>query len=358
MSAVRGQSVDEITARLREEDARLRRRTLWLTLLPVVVGLAVLGTAWWGVREAGLQKAALDGRIQEQQGAIEDLKAQRATLDREIANRKDMLDHYAASLPAREREEVERLQQGLAQATRGDTASAIRTYESAIESDSRNPLPYRMRGTALYAQGQYEKASESLRQALERNPRDAQARYALGLSLWALDRRDEGVAEIQRAFEDPEVKARALQDPAFQPIRGVLDASAGQASARSAEEKRAIDEGLQAARRGDFAGAIVAYDKALAVSPDNARILNWKGYALFRAQSYAEAITSFERALAISPSVAEIHYNLALALWKSARRDDAVKALLRAYEVDPSFKAVAERDPQSRELRAAAKRVS
>ena len=49
MSAVRDAPVDEITARLHEEDARLRRRTLWLTLLPVVVGLAVLGTAWWGV---------------------------------------------------------------------------------------------------------------------------------------------------------------------------------------------------------------------------------------------------------------------------------------------------------------------
>lgn len=358
MNAGRDPSVDEITARLREEDARLRRRTLWLTLLPVVVGLTVLGVAWWGVREAGREKSALDARIREQQGAIDDLKVQRAALDREIATRKDMLEHYAARLPAREREEVAKLQQGLAQAQQGDAASALRAYDSAIASDDRNPLPYRMRGNVLYAQGAYAEAGDSLRRALERDPRDAQARYTLGLTLWALDRRDEAVAEIQRAFENPEVKARALQDPAFQPIRGTLDARAGQDSARSAEEKQFIDEGLQAARRGDFAAAVAAYDRALALNPDNARILNWKGYALFRAQAFAEAIASFERASRLAPEVAEIHYNLALALWKSGRRDDAVQALERAYAAEPDFKAVAERDPQSRELRAALKPAS
>ena len=249
---------------------------------------------------------------------------------------------------------MQRLEQGLEQAQRGDTATAIRTYDRAIESDERNPLPFRLRGNALYAQGEYERAAASLRQAIERDPRDAQARYALGLSLWALDHRDEAVAEIQRAFETPAVKARALQDPAFQPIRAVLDARAGQDSGRSAEEKTFIDQGLQAARRGDFAVAVAAYDQALAINPGNARILNWKGYALFRSQAYDEAIASFERAIAIAPGVAETHYNLALALWKSGRRDAAKKALARAYEADPAFEAIAARDPQSRELRAAA----
>lgn len=356
MNAVPPPPVDEITSRLRAVDARLRRRTLWLTLLPVVVGVTVLGIAWWGVQEAAREKAALDRRIQEQQGAIDELAQQRTALDREIATRRDLLEHYAARLPAREREEVQRLQQGLAEAQRGDTAGAIRAFDSAIASDERNPLPYRLRGSALYAQGEYAQASESLRQAIARDPRDAQARYMLGLSLWALDRSDEALAEIERAFENVEVKARALQDPAFQPIRAVLDTRAGQASAGSADEKAFIDEGLQAARRGDFAAAVAAYDQALAVNPRNARILNWRGYSLYRSGSLAEAIASFERAIAIEPRVAETHYNLALALWKIGRRDDAANALARAYEADASFEAVAGRDPQSRELRAFASR--
>ena len=359
--------VDEITARLRDEDARLRRRTLWLTLLPVVVGLAVLATAWQGVRQAGAQKEALEvqksgldqrirqqqSAIDEQQGAIQDLKVQRAALDREIATRRDMLDRYVSRLPPRERQEVEQMQEGLVQAQSGDSAGAIKAYDRAIASNDRNPLPYRMRGNALYVSGQYEKARDSLLEALKLDPNDAQARYALGLTLWAMGNPDEAVAEMQRAIQDPAVLARALQDPAFSPIRGVLDAQAGQASGRSDEEKSWIDQGLQAARRGDFAAAIAAYDRALVNNPRNARILNWKGYALYRTQAYAQAIASFEQATRIEPALAEIHYNLALALWKSGRQDDARQALKRAYEVDPNFKAVAERDPQSRELRAA-----
>ena len=62
--------VDAITAGLREQDRRLRRRTLWLTLLPLVVGVGVLATAWWGVREAQRRNDALAA----QQLDLEDLQ--------------------------------------------------------------------------------------------------------------------------------------------------------------------------------------------------------------------------------------------------------------------------------------------
>jgi len=347
-------SLDDIAARLHAEDTRLRRRTLWLTLLPIAVGIAVLATAWWGVHRANLETSTLDARIQEQQGAIADLKTQRAALDHEIAMRKDLLDHYAARLPEREREEVQQLQQGLAQAQRGDTSAAIQTFERAAANDVGNPLPYRLRGSALYALGDYAQAEASLRQALALDGQDAQARYFLALALWAQDRGDEALAQIDQAFVNPDIRARALQDPAYQPIRAVRDDRAAEKTARSDAEKRYIEEALQAARRGDFTAAVATYDKALADNPENARILNWRGYALFRAQTYGEAIESFDRAIAVAPDVPEIHYNRALALWKSGRHKEAMASLERAYQVDPTYRAVAERDPQSRELRAAA----
>ncbi len=346
-------SLDDITARLKAEDARLRRRTLWLTLLPIAVGIAVLGIAWWGVHRANLETAALDARIQEQQGAIADLKTQRAALDQEIAVRKDLLDHYAARLPERERREVQQLQQGLAQAQRGDTSAAIETFGRAAAGDTDNPLPYRLRGSALYALGDHAQAEASLRRALALDPRDAQAHYFLALALWAQGRQDEALAEIDLAFGNPDIRARALQDPAFQPIRAVRDDRAAEQTARSDAEKRFIDEALRAARSGDFAAAVAAYDKALANNPDNARILNWRGYALFRAQRHAEAVASFDRAIAVASEVPEIHYNRALALWKVGRQEEALASLNRAYQVDSNYRAVAERDPQSRELRAA-----
>ena len=54
---------DEIAARLRQEDARLRRRTLWFSILPVAVGAVVLGIAWSGVQTARSAKVKLDKQI-------------------------------------------------------------------------------------------------------------------------------------------------------------------------------------------------------------------------------------------------------------------------------------------------------
>lgn len=352
--------VDAITAGLREQDRRLRRRTLWLTLLPVVVGIGVLVTAWWGVREAQrrndalqLQQQALARRIGDQQAAIDELAVQRAALDREIASRRDLLGHFAARLPAADRAEVERLERGLAQARSGDTAAAVEVYDEAIRRDEGNALSHRLRGEALWAAGDAEAARASLARAVEIDPADAQARYTLGLALWALGRRDEATAELQRAQQDADVLARALQDPAYQPIRGVLDAQAGQASARSNDEKAAIDRGLQAARRGDFGAAVAAYDEALAIRPDNAGVLGWKGYALYRSQAYEAALASLDAAIRIAPSNAELHYNRALALWRLGRLDAAGAALQAAYDADPAYRAIVARDPQSRALRAA-----
>lgn len=366
--------VDAITAGLREQDRRLRRRTLWLTLLPLVVGVGVLATAWWGVREAqrrndalaaqqqllaqriGEQQAqqqALEQRLGEQQAAIDELAAQRAALDREIASRKDLLERYAARLPAPDRAEVERLEQGLTQARGGDTAAALRVYDEAIRGDEGNALSHRLRGETLWAAGDAEAARASLARAVAIDPTDAQARYTLGLALWALDRRDEAITELQRAQQDTEVLARALQDPAYQPIRGVLDAQAGQASARSADEKAAIDRGLKAARRGDFDAAVAAYDEALAIRPDNARVLGWKGYALYRTRAFEAALASLDAAVRIAPTNAELHYNRALTLWRLDRVDAAGAALQAAYGADPAYRAVVARDPQSRALRTA-----
>jgi len=362
-------AVDEITASLRAEDARLRRRTLWLTLAPVLVGLVVLGSAWWGVQQARREKAVLDAQLAQQQGLIDGLQRQRAAIDaenaalakenaglgREIAARRDLLDHYARWLPKAQRERAQELQQGLAQAQLGDGAAALRAFDNAIAADDRDSLAWRLRGSALYAQGDYDAADRSLRTAIARAPDDAQARYMLGLALWAQGKQAQALAEVERAFADPEVRARALQDPAFSPLRAALDARSGQQSASDSQAKAAIDAGLQAARRGDFATAVTGYDQALAIEAANPKVWTWRGYALYRQGRFDDAIASYERALALDPQAAETLYNLALARWKTGDRAQAQQALTRAYAADPAFEAIASRDPQSRELRAARK---
>lgn len=346
------EAIDDITAQLRDEDARLRRRTLWLSLLPVAVGLLVLGGAWWGVDQARQETRALDQRITEQTRAIDELDAQRAALARDIAAQQDLLAQTTRKLPARERADALQIQEGLMQAQRGEVGAAIASYDRAIANDDANPLPFRLRGQAYFEQGEHAKAAQSLREALRRDPDDAEARYTLGLALFALGQADAAAAQVRQAFEVPAVKARALQDPDYRELRAYVDTQAGKASSTGADEQRWIDQGLAAARRGEFADAIEAYDRALALNAANWRVLNWRGYALYRHGALDRAIDSFERALKVEPGVAEVHYNLALALWRSGRQDEARGAITRAYAAEPGFAAVAGRDPQSKALRA------
>ncbi len=367
--------IDEITAQLRAQDARLRRRIIWLSLLPVVVGIAVLAAAWWGVEAARNQRAVLqqqndslqaqfgeleqqrgmlDQRIAAQQAAIVELETERTALDRDIVSRKELLAQFAPKLPAAQRAELKKLEQGIDQVKSGNLDGAIRSYETAISSNSASPLPYRLAGYAYYRDQRFELAIKNLRQALAIDPKDAESRYMLGIALWAQgNQQTQAVAEIKRAFEqDSAVKARGLQDPAYRPIRDHIDASAGKASGGSEEEKAWIEKGLSAAKKGEFDLAIENYAGALKLNPDNWKVLHWQAYALYRNKQYEQAIKTSEQALKIRPREAEIHYNLALALWKIDRQQEARKAIQRAYEVDPAFREVAEQDHQSKALRA------
>ena len=69
--------IDEITARFRSENSQLRRRTMLLTLVPVVAGVVVVGAAYWSVQQAQLAKDGLDAEI-------ELLRDERSKLDEEV----------------------------------------------------------------------------------------------------------------------------------------------------------------------------------------------------------------------------------------------------------------------------------
>jgi tetratricopeptide (TPR) repeat protein len=71
--------------------------------------------------------------------------------------------------------------------------------------------------------------------------------------------------------------------------------------------------GMANERTGNYPGAVRAYERGLAVAPENVELLNALGFALFQQGQSREAAAALEQALAADPKHVKAHNNLALA---------------------------------------------
>lgn len=79
---------------------------------------------------------------------------------------------------------------------------------------------------------------------------------------------------------------------------------------RTKEFYRLLDAGVAERQQGNFVEAIEFYDRALAITPDNFRALNFKGYALFRLARYDEAEAVLARGVQLVPDYNPLRLNL------------------------------------------------
>jgi tetratricopeptide (TPR) repeat protein len=71
--------------------------------------------------------------------------------------------------------------------------------------------------------------------------------------------------------------------------------------------------GMANERTGNYPAAVKAYDRGLAVEPENVELLNAKGFALFQQGKSEQAVKSLEKAIEIDPKHWKAHNNMALA---------------------------------------------
>ncbi len=90
-------------------------------------------------------------------------------------------------------------------------------------------------------------------------------------------------------------------------------------------------------QNGRVEEALRAYDRAIALNPEQLESHFNRGNALLRLQRQTEALAAFERAIAISPDLALAHYNRATLLGAAGRVDEAIQSYRRSLELDPAF---------------------
>ena len=93
--------------------------------------------------------------------------------------------------------------------------------------------------------------------------------------------------------------------------------------------------GSAAYEAGQYTEALAAYDRALALRPDDPNALNNRGIALRNLGRYDEALADYDRALALGPDHPDTLNNRGIALNYLKRHDEALADLDRALALRP-----------------------
>ena len=86
-----------------------------------------------------------------------------------------------------------------------------------------------------------------------------------------------------------------------------------------------------------YAEALAAYDRALALRPDYQEAHNSRGLALRRVGRNEEALAAYDRALALWPDYPNAHNNRGVALQMLGRHEEALEAYDRALTLRPDY---------------------
>ena len=89
--------------------------------------------------------------------------------------------------------------------------------------------------------------------------------------------------------------------------------------------------------RGDLAGAIASYNRALRLRPDYCGALVNLANALRACGRLDDAVTGYRRALRLQPELAEVHNNLGNVLLQLRQDDAAAASYRRALQINPDF---------------------
>ena len=165
----------------------------------------------------------------------EKLKAQVSQLRTEVAAKKAQIRELEKAREAavqetqliaarltRSREAAEHIRAGINHYQRGEYGKAVQRYKAAVEIDPTNPAVYDWMGYSLYRNRQYAEAEQALRRSVELDPTYARGYYNLALVLWRLGDQEGALSAVRKAVTlRPAIKSDLRTDREFGPFHNV-----------------------------------------------------------------------------------------------------------------------------------------
>ena len=98
-----------------------------------------------------------------------------------------------------------------------------------------------------------------------------------------------------------------------------------------------IQTGAELSQKGNYSNAIICYDIALAIDPDDSNVLVNKGDALTNLARYEEAKQCYDKALAQKPDSSMALYNKACVIALNGETDESLSLLEKAISLDSNL---------------------
>lgn len=244
--------------------------------------------------------------------------------------------HQKLGLAYRQSGDLERAREHLRQSGQAQVRFADPLIQSLVAEGA---LAHMLHGIVAYRKGDYETALERHRHALELDDDNPTIRRELALTLRRLGRHDDAIAEFRAALElDPQsprahyelgdalAERVADQDEAIAELRRALELEP-----RLLAAHLALGRVLQ--ERGDLEAAAEAYERALAVAPDDPRVRRGRALAISRLGRPEEGLRQLEELFAAAPDDFDIALDLAALAAQAGHRGRAIEVLRRAREL-------------------------
>ena len=196
-----------------------------------------------------------------------------------------------------------------------DLNTALEEMKAAVNYDPYNYLYYYNLGKIQYTQKKYSEASSSFTTSCKLNDKFAPSRYNLGLTQKQLKNDSAALDAFRKTIDiDPR------------------------------HEKAYLEEGKILTARGDYTGAIVAYEEVLKINNINVQAANLLAGVYYQKGNYDKAEECYKRALTMldkDKDAAEMvmaKYNLSTVLFDHNKTADAEKYAREAYESKDALK--------------------
>jgi tetratricopeptide (TPR) repeat protein len=217
---------------------------------------------------------------------------------------------------------------------------ALHSLDLAVTSLKRKPARfYYLRGRALQAMNQPEKALTSLNEALAADPKFVDPLVAISELQADEQKHAEAVASLQKALAiAPQnvIVLRHLVVEATKASTGRISVDAASAlSEKSPNNPDDLDLAGAALLEENSAGASVVLEKYVALRADNAKAWLGLGIAYVQQKRFAEAGKPLERSVELDPSLAEGEYQLGVVAKAVSTSEEAIKHFQRAVELQP-----------------------